>query len=61
MTGEKQKKKMPLPYLLIIIIFLALFIVVVSPLELLIKTVLLFGLIVFQLVIAFLHSRRGPG
>ncbi len=57
MSGEKQKKRMPLPYLLIIIIFLAIFIVVVYPLELLIKTVLLFGLIVMQLVIAFIHSR----
>jgi hypothetical protein len=61
MTGEKQKKKMPLPYLLIIIILLATFLVVVSPLELLIKTILLFSLILIQLVIAFLHSRRESG
>lgn len=57
MSGEKQKKKMPLPFLLIIIIFPAIFIVVVYPLDLLIKTVLLFSLIALQLVIAFFHSR----
>lgn len=53
----QKKKKMPLPYVLIIIIFLAIFVVVAASLDLMIKTVLLFSLIVLQLVIAFIHSR----
>lgn len=57
MSRENQKRKMPIPFLLIILIFLAIFIVVVYPLDLLIKTVLLFSLIVTQLVIAYFHSR----
>lgn len=60
--SEKQdqpqnKQKMPRSYFLIIVAGLALFIIVISPLDFTFKAACILIIFIFQLIIAVIHSR----